>query len=117
MNKNPNPISATFGPDVTLTAEKVVDPGASGALRRLGKEVKPDGHSYKGSISIHFYEPALSKEMVVITQFTGEKPGLGLLSSVGMPYALFGISNMTLELRKHAGEISHNSTTNKKDQR
>lgn len=116
-NKNPNALTATFGPDVKLEAKKYKDPGANAALRRVGAEMAPEGHSYKGSIAVHFYEPVLAKDLAVLTQFIGDKVGHDILSCVSPGWVQFGLSNLVLEFRKHEGSISKNSTTNKNDKR
>lgn len=117
MNKNPNPITGTFGPDVKLTSETFKDPGASQALRSVGEKMAPPGHIYKGSIAVHFFEPAIARDLAVLTQFVGHKERTSIISSISEQYALFGLSNLMLEFRKLTGQRQRASTTNKNDKR
>lgn len=104
-------MSETGELDVEITSKNLPNsPQLQEKLRSIGEALKPGGHSYEGSVVVHYYISNLSREASVVHQVTG-------LENVAAAVASFGLSDASLKLRQQYDPNFRQKTLNKLDKR
>lgn len=97
-----------LGIDVELKSEVLPnDPSAHESLRRIGKEICPNGFSYMGSAAVHYFKASMKNEVNTIHQMA-----IGDMNEV---LASVGLQNFAIAFKQHFNRA--HKTTDQDDKR
>jgi hypothetical protein len=97
--------------DVELSSKALPSsPQLQERLKALGEELKPHGHRYAGSATVHYYVSELGREVSLVNQIHD-------LNSLSESVAAFGVADLALKIRQYFNPHFKQKTRNALDKR